>query len=162
MSCPAIVYCCAEVKDVPRIERFMQATRKESPFLDRRLPVSPKDFVLAPYCVLAIGDDEVVGIGSLYPGELVQTEHTAILGVCVRRFAWGRGIGKSLVEECIHNAPSVVQLFYAHVYSPNTRARKLMSACRFVLEATLKDRIMVAPYVCVDLLVYTRERHRHD
>lgn len=90
--------------------------------------------------IVAVRDDEILGLVSLTREQYPATRHVASLGIGVAAAARGEGIGAALMGEAFRWAESVgVRRVILSVYPDNARAMALYRRFGFVEEGRFRD-----------------------
>jgi RimJ/RimL family protein N-acetyltransferase len=107
----------------------------------------------------AVIDGEVAASGTLMRGPRERVRHAAELGVCVRRSAWGVGLGRAMCEALIAGARCIgVTRVSLRVRADNERAIRLYELLGFVHEGRMRGAFVVGNIEYDELLMALRLR----
>lgn len=94
---------------------------------------------------IALENDKIVGALSFSAGKRARISHRGEFGISVSKEYWGRGIGRSLINELIAWArnSSIIRMINLEVRADNDRAIILYKSCGFTIDGVVKRGMQV-------------------
>lgn len=137
--------------DVPGIIEYMAVIGGESDYLtfgenELSIAIDQQEHIVTSLnnsdnsiMVVALLNNEIIGLASFRGGERKRVRHAGEFGVTVRRSAWGLGIGDALMRSIIDWAKDtqVIRKINLRVRSDNEKAIRLYEKFGFIREGIL-------------------------
>lgn len=152
-------------EDHQAVQSLMQKVARETDFLTLNSPNPPQNELkevtqveqlcqsLNTLILVALADEEIIGLASIKGEEGSNTSHIGEVGISVARDYWGIGLGQLLIGELITWAEALGNLkrLELRVQIRNERAVHLYQKLGFEIEGTLKNAAFTAEGDLVDV-----------